>query len=514
MAAHASDAVKEAALGPLTRGEAIGAVALADPGEELAGSATPATVPLHLLTSTFLAPDGDAALLVLTPARAEMDPEGGRALLAALEAAYAEAQAIIPELEAEGQALADESLEQLDDRGLAEAIERRADAVRRWKKTYWDEFIPFAHGVRQLGTYYNDAVKPEDPYEFIGLLRDQPLVARQRNAAMGRLAQQLAASPELLATVQRLIAERGGALHWPAFRDVLMHSAAGAEDFVRGFEELNRRFLDIAFDQERLHDQHGAVLRNLVELSQVAHASLGDDSSAADVVAALEQRLLNAVGRDRRDEALAVIETGRLSWRLRDDDNLLVARLESQLLRALDVAAQRLRATGRLRGAGRPNDAHVEAMIRVLRDPAWAPVTLEPVTRAQAAGLSRAASGETPRQLIGQPASPGCAAGTVRCIHGRGDLGAFRHGEVLVCDAIQPTMTHLVPLASAIVERRGGMLIHGAIIARELGIPCVNGVRDAAEILHNGDLVTVDGHLGIVTVGAAEFDLELGGESP
>jgi pyruvate,water dikinase len=70
-------------------------------------------------------------------------------------------------------------------------------------------------------------------------------------------------------------------------------------------------------------------------------------------------------------------------------------------------------------------------------------------------------------------------------------------------------MTHLVPLAGAIIERRGGMLIHGAIIAREMGIPCVNGIPDAAELLENGQLVTVDGDLGIVTVGAAEFDLEL-----
>jgi pyruvate,water dikinase len=69
-------------------------------------------------------------------------------------------------------------------------------------------------------------------------------------------------------------------------------------------------------------------------------------------------------------------------------------------------------------------------------------------------------------------------------------------------------MTHLVPLAGAIVERRGGMLIHGAIIARELGVPCVNGVADAAGLLRDGDLVTVDGYLGIVTVGPPEFDLE------
>jgi pyruvate,water dikinase len=140
------------------------------------------------------------------------------------------------------------------------------------------------------------------------------------------------------------------------------------------------------------------------------------------------------------------------------------------------------------------------------------PITLKAAIKVTAAESSCAPPGETPRQLIGQPASPGAATGAVRCIHGRGDLGKFRQGEVLVCDAIQPTMTHLVPLASAIIERRGGMLIHGAIIARELGIPCVNGVRNAAEILKNGDLVTVDGHLGIVTVGAAEFDLELGVE--
>ena len=111
--------------------------------------------------------------------------------------------------------------------------------------------------------------------------------------------------------------------------------------------------------------------------------------------------------------------------------------------------------------------------------------------------------------MVGQPASPGVATGTVRCVRGPDDLGAFRRGEVLVCDAIQPTMTHLVPLASAIVERRGGMLIHGAIIARELGIPCVNGVRSAADLLSTGELVTVDGYLGIVTVGMARLDLEL-----
>ncbi len=81
------------------------------------------------------------------------------------------------------------------------------------------------------------------------------------------------------------------------------------------------------------------------------------------------------------------------------------------------------------------------------------------------------------------------------------DLRAFEEGEILVCDAIEPAMTFVVPLSAGIVERRGGMLIHGAIIAREYGLPCVTGVPGATELIHTGDRLTVDGYLGIVVVG-------------
>jgi pyruvate,water dikinase len=70
-------------------------------------------------------------------------------------------------------------------------------------------------------------------------------------------------------------------------------------------------------------------------------------------------------------------------------------------------------------------------------------------------------------------------------------------------------MTHLVPLAAAVVERRDGVLIHGAIIARELGIPCVNGMAHVVDLLQDGDGVTGDGYLGIVTIGPPDFSPEL-----
>ena len=418
------------------------------------------------------------------------------------------AEQLIPELESVGQAFAVEQLDLFDDQQLADAIEQRSAAIAKWKKIYWDDFIPFAHGVRRLATYYNDAVHARDPYEFVGLLRNQPLIAGQRNAAIDQLAQRLAADDTLRSAIQRLLEEAAFTLHWPAFHDALIRDSDGAEEFLQEFDDLKQRFLDVSFDHERLYDQPESMLRNLLELSR-APGRLRSDQPEADTLTVLEKRLLDAVGPERHAEALELVETGRVSWKLRDDDNMLVARLESQLLRALDEAAQRLEALDRLSGEVRPDVSHVEILAAALREPSAGPITLEAAAENPATLSACVASGETPRQMTGQPASPGTATGRVRCIRGSSDLGKFRQGEVLVCDAIQPTMTHLVPLASAIIERRGGMLIHGAIIARELGIPCVNGVRDAAGILENGDLVTVDGYLGIVVVGAAEFDLEL-----
>jgi pyruvate,water dikinase len=110
-----------------------------------------------------------------------------------------------------------------------------------------------------------------------------------------------------------------------------------------------------------------------------------------------------------------------------------------------------------------------------------------------------------PRQLIGQPAGPGIARGRARVIREHSDLADFQHGDVMVCDAVDPNMTFVVPLAAAVVERRGGMLIHGAIIAREYGLPCVTGIPDATTLVRTGEDVTVDGYLGIVTVGSGEM---------
>ena len=410
---------------------------------------------------------------------------------------------LIPELEALGKRFAAETIEDRDDQGLAAAIGERYAAVKTWQQIYREDFIPFAHGVRQLGIYYNDAVQPEDPYEFVRLLQGEQMVASRRNGALRVLAQQVGSNQVLCEGLSR-VADRG-------WQDLLegVQGIPGGAAFVQAFDNLQAEFMDVAYGGERLSSRPDLLLNTIIELAKSPRPTLlrDEETGAAEPdVQPLEQRLLDAVGRERQKEAEEVLTIGRLSWRLRDDDNVLVGRLESQLLRALELAAQRLRAAGRLQEGARASVAAAPALAEALRDPASMPIVL-PELQVEASA-AHSAEGESPRQLVGQPAAPGLATGRVRKVRDTPSLGRFRAGEVLVCDAIQPTMTHLVPLACAIVERRGGMLIHGAIIARELGIPCVNGIPHAAELLEEGEIVTVDGYLGIVTVGAPEFDLE------
>ncbi|MPZ24301.1 MAG: hypothetical protein GEU28_12360 [Dehalococcoidia bacterium] len=118
----------------------------------------------------------------------------------------------------------------------------------------------------------------------------------------------------------------------------------------------------------------------------------------------------------------------------------------------------------------------------------------EPYTEpAQAAAAGR----ET--VLRGIPASAGVASGPARVILDPGD-SVIEAGEILVAPFTDPGWTPLFPLAAAVVMDLGGMLSHGAVVAREYGLPAVVNVRDATSRITTGQRITVDGLAGTVTI--------------
>ncbi|MHB1132504.1 MAG: PEP/pyruvate-binding domain-containing protein [Chloroflexota bacterium] len=104
-----------------------------------------------------------------------------------------------------------------------------------------------------------------------------------------------------------------------------------------------------------------------------------------------------------------------------------------------------------------------------------------------------------PGVLAGVGVSPGAASGKVRVV--RDPLVArLEAGEVLVAPSTDPAWTPLFLTAGALVMEAGGMMSHGAIVAREYGIPAVVGVADATSRLATGQTVEVDGNQGLVQI--------------
>ena len=350
---------------------------------------------------------------------------------------------IMPGMEAAAAELATVDPVSLEDEALIAEILKRRRLLQDWEEVYRRECIPMAHGVRLFGEFYNDELQPADPFAFTRLLQGAGMRAVKRNGQLIELATEVRRHPDW----QQALAS--GEL------PTKLASALGpvADAIGMSAVQTGRLLLELA-RQERMKPDR--VDQATLQAEYLAHF----DPS-------------------RRPWAIELLELGRASYRLRDDDNLSIDRIRRQLHLAEEEGRRRL--------AVRP----FAKLAKLLES---RPTGLGQADRTTPPGQVRV------RQIQGQPAGAGVASASARVVGCPQDLADFSAGEVLVCDAIDPAMTFIVPLAAGIVERRGGMLIHGAIIAREYGLPCVTGIREAADIIRTGDRVTVDGYLGIVII--------------
>lgn len=101
-------------------------------------------------------------------------------------------------------------------------------------------------------------------------------------------------------------------------------------------------------------------------------------------------------------------------------------------------------------------------------------------------------------KLKGTIALKGKVKGRVNVVLKPDATKRFKHDEILVTTMTSPKYTVFLGKAAAIVTDEGGVLSHAAIIAREMGIPCVVGTKIATKVFKDGDLVEVDAEKGIV----------------
>ncbi|HXG54445.1 MAG TPA: PEP/pyruvate-binding domain-containing protein [Vicinamibacterales bacterium] len=112
-----------------------------------------------------------------------------------------------------------------------------------------------------------------------------------------------------------------------------------------------------------------------------------------------------------------------------------------------------------------------------------------------------AGRGDDGTRLRGVGACGGSATARAAILLDVTESNKLSAGDVLVTRQTDPGWGPIFPLISGLVIERGGMLSHGAIIAREFGIPSVVGVRNATRLITHGSSITVDGDRGTVHIG-------------
>lgn len=196
-------------------------------------------------------------------------------------------------------------------------------------------------------------------------------------------------------------------------------------------------------------------------------------------------------------------------------------RTKATMLIAMDVARAAIRGIGaELTAAGlmeRPEDAFQLFAHELL----GAPVDRRESVSRRKAARERYLASEVPDSFEGQPVisarsedaarapvarvtgfgvGAGCVEGPVRVVLDPADDIEINNGDILVCPTTDPSWVALMTVAGGLVIDIGGTVSHGAVVAREIGIPCVIGTRTGTLDLHDGDIVRVDGASGVVEI--------------
>ena len=374
-------------------------------------------------------------------------------------------QQILPGMDHDAEKMSAVELSHLSNRKLAGEYLHRSQILDKWLSVYKEKCIPMAHGLRLFGEFYNELLKPEDPHEFINLLHSDDLLAVQRNRQLREMAELLRKDPRLLQQI------KDGCEFPDGSRLKVM------------LEAFNRQYSGINWV---LH-QELDLTSWLVKLAEQDSNDKNEGLKQAD----REQAFFDQVPETERGMADRILAVAKASYLLRDNDNLYLGKVRA----GVSAAEQEIR-----KRIDSGTSAGLDKLLPEAKDSKKTFSRYE----TQQEDEEKADTWQIARQLVGQPAGPGVNSGPARVLDNASVLTEFKAGEVLVCDAIEPNMTFLAPLAAAIIERRGGMLVHGAIIAREYGIPCVTGIPEATKVIKSGDQLTVDGYLGIVTIDRGE----------
>jgi phosphohistidine swiveling domain-containing protein len=255
----------------------------------------------------------------------------------------------------------------------------------------------------------------------------------------------------------------------------------GSDPYARHQAILERRKQATAAVLDRLHWPLKGWFQGLLRWAQ--KAAPGREDSLADLGLGHPtiRRYLNELGR-RLAEGGAIPDAASIYW-------LEEAEVQ-ELIKALD-ADQPL---SDLSGLIPPRRAERQRFLKVT------PPAILPEKSSWSVLVPWHRTSDDQSTLHGIGTSAGQVTARASVLFGPEDFPHMRPGDVLVAVTTTPAWTPLFAMASAVVTDIGGPLSHSSIVAREYGIPAVMAAGNATRRIQNGQILTVDGSAGIVTL--------------
>jgi pyruvate,water dikinase len=296
----------------------------------------------------------------------------------------------------------------------------------------------------------------------------------------------------------------------PSAAEILADAPLDLAGRLRGFLDLfgHRAVSEGELAAPAWEDDPRPLLGTLAALAEGERTAEWSRRARAEVRSADEEALLARLGPLRRTLLRAAIHGAQDAVRERERTKSLTVALVHHGRRIARACARHLVASGAL---GRADDVFFlelgELRRAVLGEPPGRALVERRRRRHQREGALPAPrevdlSGAAARPESGGSGigvSAGVAIGPARVLL-PGDRLHLEPGEVLVTTVLDAALGPLLATATGAVAEIGGTLSHGAVVARELGVPCVVDVRDATRRFRTGDRLVVDGSAGTVEI--------------
>ncbi|MBA3743069.1 PEP-utilizing enzyme [Sporichthya sp.] len=267
-----------------------------------------------------------------------------------------------------------------------------------------------------------------------------------------------------------------------------------------------------------------APVKRMAEQYRVAKVAHPKEKEAAQLARreAAEKDLLAALGRGRRGKAKLILKLGKALIPMREVG-------KAGFLHAIDGARCAARVMGDDLVARGLLDARDDVFFLTYDElVAGVNTAQHAVVAERKADHERFKTLDVPQAWTGNPtapvATPKSAETTALAVEQLTGIGVFgdedvsgrarvaldpaavdlEPGDILVCKTTDPSWTPLFLVAEALVIDTGGQMSHGAIVARELGVPCVINTLTGTRDIPDGAHITVNGTTGVVTIKAVE----------